>query len=602
MEAADTWALVTLVIGICTVLGMIIALKVNAFISLITAAMLVSVMAPGAISDKINRVAQAFGSSAAGIGIVIALAAVIGQCMMESGAADRIVRAFMKLLGQKRAPLALMGSGFVLSVPVFFDTVFYLLVPLARSLYRSTRSNYLLYILAICAGGAITHTLVPPTPGPLVMADQLGIDVGLMILVGGIVGLPAAVAGLATAYFMDRHIRISAKITVAEQNEHEPEPVLPGLMMSLLPVLLPVIMISANTAATTIADAEHAPRFSVTDVTDWDRLSQRLSTPDDPAGAWLLKRLELTAGADLSGDEARQQIVDRLNAQLVTRDLYQPRHFDSALAPAWLVHEQLAEKSADSGADQEKRRALSDLKTFYGMAAKDRSQMKRVDLERMHRLLLEAAFPDCFARHEWNTSKRAAADLFGLLGNANLALLLSTAISIFVYWKTRQPGLSKLAQGIEESLMSGGAIILITAAGGAFGAMLREAQVGTAILRIFSMEGGGIAFLLIGFGIAALMKVAQGSSTTAMIVTSGMMASVLSGTKLDFNVVYIATAIGGGSLIGSWMNDSGFWIVARMSGMSEPDALKTWTPLLIVLGTVTLLTTILLTYILPLRI
>ena len=68
--------------------------------------------------------------------------------------------------------MALMGSGFVLAVPVFFDTVFYLLVPLARSLWRRTRTNYVLYIMAIGAGGAITHTLVPPTPGPLVMADN----------------------------------------------------------------------------------------------------------------------------------------------------------------------------------------------------------------------------------------------------------------------------------------------------------------------------------------------------------------------------------------------------------------------------------------------
>ena len=114
---------------------------------------------------------------------------------MASGAADRIVQSFLKVLGEKRSSWALMGSGFVLSVPVFFDTVFYLLVPLARSLFRRTNANYLLYILAISAGGAITHTLVPPTPGPLVMATTLSIDIGVMILIGAIVAFPAAVAG-----------------------------------------------------------------------------------------------------------------------------------------------------------------------------------------------------------------------------------------------------------------------------------------------------------------------------------------------------------------------------------------------------------------------
>ena len=159
--------LMILAIGVLIVLGMIIALRINAFIALITAAIAVSLMAPGETAEKMSRVAVAFGAACGNIGIVIALAAVIGKAMMDSGAADRVVRAFLNALGEKRASLALMGSGYVLSVPVFFDTVFYLLVPLARSLYRKTGKNFLLYVCAIAAGGAVTHTLVPPTPGPL---------------------------------------------------------------------------------------------------------------------------------------------------------------------------------------------------------------------------------------------------------------------------------------------------------------------------------------------------------------------------------------------------------------------------------------------------
>jgi len=115
---------------------------------------------------------------------------------MDSGAADRIVRAFLKTLGEKNASWALMGSGFVLSIPVFFDTVFYLLVPLARSLHKRTQKNYMLYLMAICAGGCITHTLVPPTPGPLLIAAAFKIDLGLMMLMGAIVAFPTAVVAL----------------------------------------------------------------------------------------------------------------------------------------------------------------------------------------------------------------------------------------------------------------------------------------------------------------------------------------------------------------------------------------------------------------------
>jgi gluconate:H+ symporter, GntP family len=89
-------------------------------------------------ADPVARVASAFGSTAGAIGIVIALAALVGEAMIRSGAADRLVRTPLALLGEKRAATAMMASGFVLSVPVFFDTAFYLLVPLARSLYRAT--------------------------------------------------------------------------------------------------------------------------------------------------------------------------------------------------------------------------------------------------------------------------------------------------------------------------------------------------------------------------------------------------------------------------------------------------------------------------------
>ncbi|MEA3226363.1 MAG: SLC13 family permease, partial [Planctomycetota bacterium] len=195
--------LLILGIGVAVVIGMIVVLRINAFIALISAALIVSLLAPGPLAEKVSRVAAEFGKTAGNIGIVIALAVVIGKCMMDSGAADRIVRAFLSLLGEKRSATALMASGYVLSVPVFFDTVFYLLVPLARSMTRRTGKHYLKYALAIAAGGVITHSLVPPTPGPLFMAERLGIDIGVMIIVGALVALPAAFVGMLVAGLLD---------------------------------------------------------------------------------------------------------------------------------------------------------------------------------------------------------------------------------------------------------------------------------------------------------------------------------------------------------------------------------------------------------------
>ena len=149
--------------------------------------------------------------------------------------------------------------------------------------------------------------------------------------------------------------------------------------------------------------------------------------------------------------------------------------------------------------------------------------------------------------------------------------------------------------------MSGGLIILITAGGGAFGAMLSAAQIGPAIEQLFptSSSGAGVGLLLLAFAISALLKFAQGSTTVAVITASGMIAAMTDGMSLSFHPVYLATAIGGGGLVGSWMNDSGFWIFSKMSGLTEAEALKSWTPLLAILGTTTLIMSVILSFVLP---
>lgn len=468
-------------IGILIVLGLIIGLRINAFIALIVAALAVSFLAAGpdtpegeepvevTMKERLERVGQAFGTAAGKIGLVIGFAAVIGEAMMRSGAADRIVMAFLSVLGVKRAPWALMGSGFVLSVPVFFDTVFYLLVPLARSLYANTKKNFLLYVLAISAGGAITHTLVPPTPGPLAMAVTLDVDVGMMIAVGALVAFPAAIWGVFFGSFLDKRIKIESledkdETTggIARDLENAPPQELSSpvpLWEALLPVILPVILISGDTViGTLLADS-----------------------PD--------------------------------NANLASMKQYTE-----------------------------------------------------------------------------------------VCGNPGLVLLLSMTIALITWVRWKKPTGKEFSTAVETALLSGGLVILITAAGGAFGAMLKETNVAADIKALFAdSDAVGLMTLFLAFGMAALLKVAQGSSTTAMITVSGMMASFgLTEAELGFNLVYICTAIGAGSCIGSWMNDSGFWIVAKMSGLSETEALKTWTPMLASLGIVSLIVTIILTKVLPL--
>ena len=163
----------------------------------------------------------------------------------------RIVRSSLSVFGEKRAPEAMAGSSFLLGIPVFFDTLFYLMVPLAKALALQTKKNYLLYVLAIVAGGAMTHSLVPPTPGPLLVAGELEVDLGRMIVGGLIVGS----FGMAGAFAYARWYNGKYPMEVRSMDESDAgvfskiaeikETQLPPFF-SLSPLALPVLLIAGN--------------------------------------------------------------------------------------------------------------------------------------------------------------------------------------------------------------------------------------------------------------------------------------------------------------------------------------------------------------------
>ena len=272
-----------LLVGIGVVLVAILWLRLHAFLALALAAFVVGFLTPresllhhwevekkettedaAKLADQSvgKRVAEGFGRTCAKVGIIIAMAAIIGTCLLESGAADRIVRSALALCGEKRAPYALSGSSFILGIPVFFDTVFYLMIPLAKALASQTGRNYLLYVLAIVAGGSMTHSLVPPTPGPLLVAGELGVDVGQMIIGGLTVGVFGLMGGFLYAHWANNRwpmeVRGSKDVTtedlkaMAARPDHE----LPSLFLSLAPILVPVILIAGHSVMKQIIGAE----------------------------------------------------------------------------------------------------------------------------------------------------------------------------------------------------------------------------------------------------------------------------------------------------------------------------------------------------------
>jgi len=145
---------------------------------------------------------------------------------------------------------------------------------------------------------------------------------------------------------------------------------------------------------------------------------------------------------------------------------------------------------------------------------------------------------------------------------------------------------------VQDALASGGVIILITAAGGAFGHVLRQTNVAVAIQERFPITEGGVALLVMAFVVTALVRVAQGSATVSMITGVSIVAPLAANMELPYHMLYLALAVGCGSKPLPWMNDSGFWITSKMSGMTEAETLKTFTVVLTIMGFVCMAATL----------
>jgi GntP family gluconate:H+ symporter len=182
-------------------------------------------------------------------------------------------------------------------------------------------------------------------------------------------------------------------------------------------------------------------------------------------------------------------------------------------------------------------------------------------------------------------------------GNRNVALLIGTVIAMGVLMRQRGLRLAQVNELLGPPLETAGIIILITSAGGAFGLMLKNAGVGEAIRA--AATGSHINLVFLAWLVAAIIRIAQGSATVAMLTTAAMVYPLISGGALPFHPVYIFLAIGFGAMMLSWMNDSGFWVVGKLSGMTEKETLKSWTVIVTVNSLVGLVATLVFSKLLP---
>lgn len=192
----DLQLLLALVVGIATIIVLVLRTRLDAFAALLIAALVTGSIAGSAPTDTIDSIVAGFGSTLGSIGIVIGLGVAVGKILEVSGAADALAQAFLRAFGKGREPWAMGSTGALVSIPVFCDSGYVIMNPLARSIARVKRGGYVTLALALGCGMTLTHHLVPPTPGPLGVAGILGADLGGLILAGlifAIILLPVVV-------------------------------------------------------------------------------------------------------------------------------------------------------------------------------------------------------------------------------------------------------------------------------------------------------------------------------------------------------------------------------------------------------------------------
>jgi gluconate transporter len=206
----DPVLLFAVLAGIVLLLVMILYFKVQAFLALLISSIAVGLIAGMPAEAILKNIQLGMGNTLGFIAIVVGLGAMFGAILQNSGGIQSLASAILNRTGEKRASWALMVTGFLVAIPVFFDVAFVILVPVVYALQKKTGKSLLFYGIPLVAGLAITHAFIPPTPGPVAVADILGADLGWVIFAGFVAGIPSAIiSGPIFATFISKKIKLT---------------------------------------------------------------------------------------------------------------------------------------------------------------------------------------------------------------------------------------------------------------------------------------------------------------------------------------------------------------------------------------------------------
>lgn len=256
-------------LGITLLIFMMLKTKIHPFLAMIICASITGLVGGMPAGDVVNSITTGFGNTLGSIGIIIGFGVMMGEIFEVSGAAKKMAQIFVEKLGKGREELALAITGFLVSIPIFCDSGFVILSPLAKSISRNTKKSVIALGLSLALGLVITHTLVPPTPGPVGVAGIYGANVGTTLLLGIVCAIPMTLVGLAYAKYIGKkqykvpsedgesyivseelgaiaHDEVAATLIAKEE-------VLPSAVMSFMPIFVPIILILMKTVSTQMA-------------------------------------------------------------------------------------------------------------------------------------------------------------------------------------------------------------------------------------------------------------------------------------------------------------------------------------------------------------
>ena len=239
---------VNLAISIAIILFLVLKFKINPVISMILASLYMGISCSLGFMDTITSINSGFGSLMTGIGFPIGFGIMMGQILEDSGAAESLAKSILKAFPGKKAPWALGLTAFLLSIPVFFDVTFVILIPLGIAVAKETKRPLAYFAGAIAIGGVSSQTFVPPTQNPLAAATILDFDLSYIIIAGTIVGLAAAVFSMFVWFrmldrpgFWDPNKDETGLLDMDAAVVHRVD--LPSPWAAVIPICLPVLAI-----------------------------------------------------------------------------------------------------------------------------------------------------------------------------------------------------------------------------------------------------------------------------------------------------------------------------------------------------------------------